>query len=159
MKHFRMKAACLLAAVAMTASLLTGCGSKEPVSTVDFEAAAAQRDYIVQDGTDYFKDYDYIKLVTLAAPKNKAFQIEFYELNDEATAKSFYDSNKNNFVMMKGEDSIDKNDSGDNFDLYQLEMYGKFMMIERVQNTVVYIPSTDSTNKSTILAFLSEIKY
>ncbi len=159
MKSFRIKAACLLAAVALTASLLTACGSKDPVSTVDFEATAAQKGYIVQDGTDYFKDYDYIKLVTLAAPQDKAFQIEFYELNSEDTAKSFYNSNKNNFVMMKGEDSIDKSDSGSNFDLYKLEVYGKFMMIERVQNTVVYVPSTDSTNKTSIESFLNELKY
>ncbi|MBQ9902523.1 MAG: hypothetical protein IJM51_09120 [Clostridia bacterium] len=159
MKRFTFKAACLLVAVAMTAFLLTGCKEKDPVSTNDFETTAAQKGYMVQDGTDFFKDYDYIKLVTLAAPQDKSFQIEFYELNDEATAKSFYESNKNNFVMMKGEDFIDKSDSGNNYDLYKLEMYGKFMMIERVKNTVVYVPSTDSENKSAIESFLSELKY
>ena len=159
MKHFRMKAACLLAAVAMTASLLTGCGSKEPVSTVDFEAAAAQRDYIVQDGTDYFKDYDYIKLVKLAAPQDKAFQIEFYELNDEAIAKSFYDSNKKNFIMLRNENSIESDDSGKNYDIYKLEINNNFMMIERVENTAIYVHSTNSANKSTIESFLSELKY
>ncbi len=160
MKKFRMKAFCLLAAIALTASLLAGCKkSKEPVSTVDFEVAATQKGYIVQDGTDFFEDYDYIKLVTLAAPQDKAFQLEFYELNDDATAKSFYDSNKSNFVMMKGDDSAETSDSGKNYDVYKLEMYGKFMMIERVDNTVIYVNSTDSSNKSVIEAFLTEIKY
>ena len=159
MKKFRFRLSCLLMAAVLSVSLLTGCSKKEPVSTTDFETAAIQKGYIVQDGSDFFKDYDYFKLVTLAAPQDKAFQIEFYELNDEAVAKSFYDSNKNNFVMMKGDESFETNDSGKNYEIYKLETYGKFMMIERVDNTVIYIHSTDSSNKQTIEAFLAEIKY
>ena len=160
MKNVKMKALCLLAAMALNASLLAGCKkSKEPVSTVGFEFAATQKGYIVQDGTDFFEDYSYIKLVTLAAPQDKAFQIEFYELNDEATSKSFYDSNRNNFVMLRGEDSLESTDSGKNYDIYKLEMYGRFMMIERVDKTVIYVNSTDSSNKAAIETFLTEIKY
>lgn len=159
MKHFLNRAICITAAFILSLSLLTGCGSKTPVSSSAFETAATQKGYIVQDGTDFFAAYDYIKLVTLATPQDKAFQIEFYELNDDAVAKSFYDSNKSNFTMMKGDNCIESNDSGSNFDIYKLEMYGKFMMIERVDNTVVYVHSTDADNKTAIETFLSELKY
>ncbi len=159
MKNFRLKVFCLFAAMALTFSLLTGCNKKAPVSNVDFETLAAQKGYIVQDGTDYFKDYDYIKLVKLAAPQDKAFQIEFYELNDEAIAKSFYDSNKKNFIMLRNENSIESDDSGKNYDIYKLEINNNFMMIERVENTAIYVHSTNSANKSTIESFLSELKY
>ena len=157
---FRMnKVICLLAAIALSLSLLTACGDKTSVSSTDFETVAKQKGYIVQDGTDYFSAYDYIKLATLATPSDKAFQIEFYELNDDAVAKSFYDSNKSDFKLMKGPDSLETIDSGSNYDIYKLEMYGKFMMIERVDNTVVYVHSTDSENKTAIESFMEELKY
>ena len=160
MSIFKVKAVCLLAALTLTFALLTGCSqSKDPVSTGTFESAAQQKGYIVQDGTDFFAAYDYVKLVTLASPQDKAFQIEYYELNDEAVAKSFYDSNKSNFIMMKGDECLETTDSGKNYEVYKLEMYGKFMMIERVENTVIYVHSTDSSNKTAIETFLKEINY
>lgn len=160
MNRFKVRAVCLIAALSLAFALLTGCNkSKTPVTTVAFEYVANQHGYIVQDGTDYFAAYDYVKLVTLASPQDKAFQIEYYELNDEAVAKSFYDSNKNNFIMMKGDEALETNDSGKNYDIYKLEMYGKFMMIERVDNTVVYVHSTDSENKTAIESFMEELKY
>ena len=160
MSIFKVKAVCLLAALTLTFALLTGCSqSKDPVSTGTFESAAQQKGYIVQDGTDFFAAYDYVKLVTLASPQDKAFQIEYYELNDEAVAKSFYDSNRSNFIMMKGDESFETTDSGKNYEVYKLEMYGKFMMIERVDNTVIYVHSTDSSNKTAIETFLKEINY
>ena len=160
MSIFKVKAVCLLAALTLTFALLTGCSqSKAPVSTIAFESAAQQKGYIVQDGTDFFAAYDYVKLVTLASPQDKAFQIEYYELNDEAVAKSFFDSNRSNFIMMKGDESFETTDSGKNYEVYKLEMYGKFMMIERVDNTVIYVHSTDSSNKTAIETFLKEINY
>ena len=159
MRTMMNKAIYLIVAVALAVSLLTGCGNKNPVTTDDFISLARQKDYIVEDGSPFFEDYNYIKQATIVAPQDESFQIEFYELNDEASAKSFYENNKNNFIMMKNDDSIDKVDSGGNYDLYKLEMYGRFMMIERVQTTVVYVHSTDSTNKTTIESFLSELKY
>lgn len=160
MNNFKRKSVCLLAAFVMGLVLLTGCNSsKTPVSVVDFETAAKQKGYIVQDGTDFFAAYDYVKLATLASPQDKAFQIEYYELNDDAVAKSFYDSNKSNFLLMKGDESYETNDSGKNYDVYKLEMYGQFMMIERVENTVIYVHSTDTANKTAIETFLKEIKY
>ena len=63
MSIFKVKAVCLLAALTLTFALLTGCSqSKDPVSTVAFESAAQQKGYIVQDGTDFFAAYDYVKL-------------------------------------------------------------------------------------------------
>ena len=160
MSIFKVKAVCLLAVFTLTFALLTGCSqSKDPVSTGTFESAAQQKGYIVQDGTDFFAAYDYVKLVTLASPQDKAFQIEYYELNDEAVAKSFFDSNRSNFIMMKGDESFETTDSGKNYEVYKLEMYGKFMMIERVDNTVIYVHSTDSSNKTAIETFLKEINY
>ncbi len=155
----RVRMLCCLAAVAVIVSLLTGCGEKKVISTGDFETAALQRSYIVQDATDYFEAYDYIKTATIAAPQDKSFQLEFYELNDSAVAKSFYDSNKNNFIMMKSGDCIESDNSGSNFDVYTLEMFNKFMMIERVDNTVIYVNSTDSSNRSAIENFVKELKY
>ena len=159
MKSIRMRAVYIIAAFALAFSLLTGCNKKEVVSTVDFEALATQKGYIVQDGTDYFASYDYVKLATLAAPQDKSFQIEFYELNDEAVAMSFYDTNKNNFIMMKSSNADEVTKNGKNFDLYQLEMYGRFMMIERVDNTVIYVNSTEASNRTVIESFLKELKY
>lgn len=160
MKHFKIKAVCLFAAFAMAALLITGCSqNKTPASTADFKAMAAQKNYIVQDGTDLFAAYDYIKLATITAPQDKSFQIEFYELNNEAFALSFFTSNKNNFIMMKGIDANEYTKTGSNFDIYKLEMYNKFMMIERVGSTVVYVNETDVSNKQTIEKFLSELNY
>ena len=155
----RKKAVCLLAAIALFTSLLTSCNSKKAVSFRDFDSLAAERNYIVQDGTDYFSAYDYIKMVKLCAPQDKAFQIEFYELNDAAVAKSFYEANRNNFVMMKSGTADEYTDTGDDYDIYKLENYGSFMMVERVGNTVVYVNSTSAANRAAIESFLKAIRY
>ncbi len=159
MKNIRLRVFCLLAALAIAASLLTGCGSKNAVNTVDFEAAASQRGFIIEDGSKFFGAYDYIKQATLVAPEDQAYQIEFYELNDSAFAKSFFESNKNRFIMMKGGEAEETNDSGSNYDIYKLENYGRFMMVERIDNTVIYVNSTDSSYKQAIEDFLSDINY
>ena len=159
MKSFTFRAISIFFASAMLLCLMTGCGSKDPVSTVDFEYLATQKGYIVEDATDLFAPYDYINFATLAAAQDKSFQIEFYELTDEAFASSFYSSNKNNLLMMKSADAIESNDSGSNYDVFRLESASGFMMIERVKNTVVYVDRTDISNKAQIEGFLKELKY
>jgi hypothetical protein len=41
-----------------------------------------QNDYIVQDATDQFKDYDHVKKVYIALDATKSYQIEFYSIKD-----------------------------------------------------------------------------
>ena len=36
---------------------------------------------------------------------------------------------------------------------------GKYTMVEYIENTLVYVPPTDSDNKAAIEEFLKELKY
>lgn len=150
----------LFTALAMVLCLFTACNGKKTVSTtVDFEYLASQRNYKVEDATDLFAPYDYIKFATIAAPESEDFQIEFYELSDESFAASFYSINKNNLQMSRSADAIETSKSGDNFDLFKLESDTRYMMIERVENTVVFVDKTNSTYRDEIESFLKELKY
>ena len=154
-----LKAVYLFTAMAMILCLFTACGDKKTASTVDFEYLASDNGYIVEDASDLFAAYDYIKFATIAAPKSQSYQIEFYELSDESFAASFFSINKNNLQMMKSADAIETNKSGGNYDLFKIESDSKYMMIERVENTVVFVDKTDIKCKKEIEAFLKELNY
>lgn len=151
------KASALLIVMTMLTLMLTGC-TKTPVTTADFTALAQTKDFIVEDASSQFSDYDYIKEVTIVAPKSLDYQIEFYVLSDAAHAQSFFENNKTNFEMNKGNAYTDSSSSGKNYAVYKLNSNGKYMFLERVDNTVVYV-DTDKKNQEAVEAFMKELKY
>ena len=147
----------LLLLIAMVTLALTGC-TKTAVTTADVKALAETKGFIVEDAVSQFSAYDYIKEVTIVAPQSLDYQIEFYVLSDAAYAQSFFEKNKANFEMNKSGTYTDSSSSGKNYAVYKLNANGKYMFLERVDNTVVYV-DTEKQNKEAVEAFMKELNY
>lgn len=137
--------------------LFTGC-SKEPVTTDAFKALSSEKGLVINDVGEQFSDFDYIKEAAIAAPSDLSYQIEFYVLSDSSYAQSFFENNKAKFEMSKIDGFLENSGSGNNYVSYSLTSGEKYMFIERIENTVIYV-NTNKTNKEVIDSFIKELKY
>ena len=161
MKHslIKTKAPALVLAVLMAMLLLTGC-TKTPSTTENFKQIAQEKGYLMEDAISQFAAYsDIIKEATVVAPKSISFKIEFYVLSDETQAKSFYANNLATLEANIGSVYSGSSLSGKNYASRSITSDGKYMFIERVENTVLYVSPTDSGNKSEIEAFIKSMGY
>jgi len=108
-----------------------------------------QKNYIITDATSQFSQYSYVDQVYIAGDNNYNYQIEFYELSDESNAIGFYNNNAANFQARKGKSAAQTNINGKNFSKYTLSSEGKYMVVSRIDNTVIYI-DVDSSYKDEV---------
>ena len=106
-----------------------------------------------------FSAYSYIEECLVAAPNEKSFQIEFYVLDNADDTKKFYNSNLSNIIETTGNSISDYSDKGNNYAKTSYFFNGKYISIEYVEKTIIYVPWTDSTNKSAVEEFLKEMNY
>lgn len=140
--------------------LSTGCFNKTAVTPEEFKVTLEGEEYIVvklvNDREDEINSYNYIKEAYAAKKSN--YQIEFYEIVDEDYAKAFFDKNKRIFEQSKGISSIEMSNTLTNSEKYSLKTGGRYMVISRIENTVVYVNASD-TYKKEIDEALKEINY
>ncbi len=137
--------------------LFTGCG-KSATTTDKFKSIATKNDMEVVDIIQQFERYDYVKEATIVAPKDHSYQIEFYVLSDASYAKSFFNANKAKFEMSKNDTFSENSESGKNFSKYTLTSNEKYMFLEQIDSTVLYI-DVDYSNKDAVDKFIKAIKY
>lgn len=154
---FMTKSAAVLLLLSFMLSMLTGCG-KKAVATDDFKTLAAEKGLSCTDALEQFAAYSFIKEVTIAAPSDLSYQIEFYVLSDSSNAKSFFETSKINFDMNKGEVYTDTSKDGSGYAMYTLNSNGRYMFVEYVENTMLYV-NTDQSNRSAVEAFIKDLKY
>ena len=116
---------------------MTGCFNKKSISSNEFKSIMSEKGFDVQDATKQFSDYDYVKRTYIAL--NDDFQIEFYELSDEEKAKGFYETNKSIFESSKESGYSQFNNSVGNHSKYTLKTGGKYKVVSRIDNTVIYL--------------------
>lgn len=85
---------------------LTGCGNKQAITSSDFKSKMQNKGFDVQEATDQFVNYEYIKQVYIAVNNRSNHQIEFYEKLDTIGAESFYETNKEVLKNEKGSSSV-----------------------------------------------------
>lgn len=140
--------------------LSTGCLNKTALTAQDFKNTLEQHNYELIDITEEMKNkidgYNYVRQAYIA--KNNNYQIEFYEIVDEDYAKAFFDKNKRIFEQSKGISSIEMSNTLTNSEKYSLKTGGRYMVISRIENTVVYVNASD-TYKKEIDEALKEINY
>ncbi len=127
-----------------TLLFVTGCGTKEAITTEKFNKIAEEEELIITDAKDQFEDKTYVKDASIAS-NVAGWQIEFYTFEDEDSAKEMYASNKSNFEETK-EDSkanAETNIEGKNYQKYTLSANDYYMHICRVDNTVIYLKVPD----------------
>ncbi|MGN1134490.1 MAG: hypothetical protein ACI4RN_08585 [Oscillospiraceae bacterium] len=137
---------------------ITGCGKKTALSAEDFKSKTEAKGYTVQDATNQFADYDYIKKVYIALDKDQNYQIEFYEIDNADNASQFFKNNKSIFEESKSSASAETSVSVSNNAKYTLTTDGQYKVISRIDNTAVYV-NADEEYKSDIKDLLDDLDY
>lgn len=131
---------------------------KESMTASEFKTLMEGKGFAVSDATSQFSQYDYVEQVYVAEPSDYSYKIEFYELSDVEYATMFYNNNKSIFESSKGNASGETSVSMKNYSKYSLSTGGKFKVVSRIDNTVVYL-NVDSNNKDTVKDLLDELGY
>ena len=131
---------------------------KTSITASSFYTTMSEKGYTVQDANNQFSDYDYIEQVYIAADKDRNYQIEFYELQDDSHATSFYNNNKSIFESSKENNSVETNTELKNYAKYTLSSNDKYMIVSRIDNTVIYV-DVDDDYKDTVKSILDELGY
>ena len=137
---------------------LTGCGNNTAITSDDFKSKMESSGYTVQEATNQMSDYDYIKQVYIAISSDSTYQIEFYELSDNDYASSFFNNNKKTFEDSKSSGSTETSVSVGNNEKYTLTTNGKFKVVSRIDNTVIYL-NVDDNYKSSVKDVLKNLGY
>ena len=131
---------------------------KTSITASDFYTTMSQKEYIVQDSSSQFSEYNYIKQAYIAGSKDHSYQIEFYELENDSYATQFYNNNKSIFESSKVNNSVESSAELKNYSKYTLSSNGKYMVVSRIDNTVIYV-NIDSNYKDTVNSLLKELGY
>lgn len=131
---------------------------KESISADTFKTTLEEKEFNVIDANSKLSSVSQINQLYLAIESDYNYQIEFYELTDEESAKTVYDNNKNKFEETKGDTSACTSVDGKNWSKYTLTSDGKYMVVSRVANTIVYLSVKDQYSDE-IKDILKEIGY
>ena len=131
---------------------------KTSITASDFYTTMSQKEYNVQDSSNQFSEYNYVKQAYIAVSKNNSYQIEFYELEDDSYATQFYNNIKSIFESSKGTNSVESNVELKNYSKYTLSSNGKYMIVSRIDNTVIYV-NVDNNYKDAVNSLLKDLGY
>lgn len=150
----------IIVAIAVIVGVLLFSITKEKASITasDFYSTMQQKGYVVQDAKSQFADYDYIKQVYIAANSDYTYKLEFYELEDTSYAVNFYKNNKAIFEESKGNVSAENSIEGKNHAKYTLSSNGQYMVVSRINNTVMFVKVEDAY-RDTVKSILKELGY
>lgn len=137
---------------------VTGCGNKTAISSDDFKSRMEQKGFSVQEATSQFSEHDYVEKVYIALSDDSKYQIEFYELSDADKASSFFNNNKELFEDSKSSSSSETSVNLGNNSKYTLTTNGKYKVVSRIDNTVIYLDVADNY-KSNIKDILKDLGY
>lgn len=131
---------------------------KESMTASEFKTLMKGKGFVVSDATSQLSQYDYVEQVYVAAQSDYSYKIEFYELSDVEYATMFYNNNKSIFESTKGNASSETSVSMNNYSKYTLSTGGKYKVVSRIDNTVLYL-NVDSSNKDVVKDLLEELGY
>ena len=130
---------------------------KASITASDFYTTMSQKGYLVQPIDIGSSDYADVKEAYVANSKDYGYKIEFYEVTDD-NFTGMYSSNKAFFESSKGAVSAETNVAVKNYAKYTLSSNGKYMVVSRINNTIIYI-NADDQYRDNIKAVLNEIGY
>ena len=158
MKKMSFKVGMLALAGIGMCSLLSGCQSKQALTAEDFKSKMEEKGYDLQDCTDQFEGYDFVEQVYVALDDEGSYQIEFYDLSDDAHARDFFSNNVQIFKESKSNMSANTNVSLGNYEKYTQTDSDQFSMISRIDDTVIYVVE-EKENKEAVEAVVKELGY
>ncbi|MBP3799703.1 MAG: hypothetical protein ILA19_01850 [Bacilli bacterium] len=147
----------IFAVLLCTIIVVTGC-SKKVITAENFKNTMDSKGYNVVDVTDQFASQGTMKKGYVALQKESKYQVEFFELETEVAAESMFETNKKRFEEMKGSSSAETSVDGSNYSKYTLSTGGKFKVVTRVENTLLYL-DVDKEYKDEVGTIIDNLGY
>lgn len=139
--------------------LLTACGTKRVAIDEDkFIKIMTDEGFNIVNVEEQFEVYGYFEEAYVALESNNNYQIEFYELEDDNYAQSFYETNKEIFEASKTGTSLYTDVNLNNTSKYTLTTEDEYKVISRVEETVIYL-SVDKEYKEEVTDILKKLGY
>lgn len=135
-----------------------GNKQQEITDAESFRNAMQEKGYIVMDAKNQFANYSKIEKVYIATNESYSYQIEFYQISEDAYATSFYNNNKSKFEATKTENSVETNNDLENNSKYTLTTEDKYKVVSKVNNNIVYL-DVKLEYKDTVIKILEELGY
>lgn len=129
---------------------------KIALTSDEFVNTFQSKGYEIVNITDQYSDYAYIQNAYIA--HNGKYKIEFYNIENSDYATSFFNYNKTLFEESKGSVNSSSSANMNNYSKYTLDTNGKYKVVSRIDNTVIYI-NADNEFKKEIKEILDEIDY
>lgn len=143
----------LTVCVLLLSVLLMGCSPKTVLSGTDFQTKMEKKGFTVQDVTASTPGIG----KTVMVAYNTAFQVEYFELSNQSDAKGVFENNKS-LVSNQISNKSTTSTSASNYETFTLTGDGKFFMLTRVDNTVLYCLTT-SGNKDAVKEIFEHLGY
>ncbi len=133
-----MKKKLLFVLILLSTLFITGCTTKETLEPNQFKIQIEKKGFIVVDQTSAVihlnadLNYSYI-----ATTPDERYAIEYYSFNGESGAQAFYAQKHADITATGGQVSTELNQG--NYQKYTLNHNGKYTIISRISNTVVFV--------------------
>ena len=133
-----MKKKLLFVLILLSTLFITGCTTKETLEPNQFKTQIEKKGFIVVDQTSAVihlnadLTYSYI-----ATTPDERYAVEYYSFNGESGAQAFYAQKHADITATGGQVSSELNQG--NYQKYTLNHNGKYTVISRISNTVVFV--------------------
>ena len=133
-----MKKKLLFVLILLSTLFITGCTTKETLEPNQFKTQIEKKGFIVVDQTSAVihlnadLTYSYI-----ATTPDQRYAVEYYSFNGESGAQAFYAQKHADVTATGGQVSSELNQG--NYQKYTLNHNGKYTVISRISNTVVFV--------------------
>lgn len=143
----------------LIAALFTSC-AKSSSDLETFKKLAEKNSYEIHNVTDQYINSPQIKTATIAAPKDRNFQIEFYTITDVESAQTIFQAQGKVIDSYQGNGADSKVSNGKNYAKRTVVTKdNKYLMVSYINNTVLYVPPTDKANRKEIEKFIKDFNY
>ncbi len=130
---------------------------RKPISSDSFKLVGESDDYEITDVTESLNNNKGIMKALVARVKNK-YQVEYYTLDDSEVAQKMYDRNKKRFESQKNDNDKAEIVETDNYSEYKLLTRGKYKLLSKIDNTLVYA-DVDEQYKDSVVEFAKQLGY
>ena len=136
-----------------------GCGkNKDSISADEFCSKMEAKSFITTDSTEQYATSKEINESYIAISEDYSYQIEFIVLDSDSSAESMYNRNKSTFESENSSKAVRTSTSLANYSKYTLLASGKYKVLSRIDNTLIYI-NADSSYKDEINSILEDLGY
>ena len=155
----KIKRILIVLTIMLSVVALTGCSKKTAITASEFNTIMGEKGYKISDITNSLSNVKVLNKAYLATDSDYRYQVEFYELKSEEDAKTMFDKNKKNTEALKGNVSTKQlSVNTNNYDKYTVVTNGRYYVVIRVGNTMVYA-NNDATYEKEVKSIIDLLGY